>query len=217
VTQSEERKKLFAEARAELQARHLANSDAFDKAVLALSTVFLGLSIGFLKDFIPLHLAQWQGVLVFSWLALVASVVLTVVSFFLGQQAALTQLEYAQQYYLEEKDEYLTKKNPQAIAAEWVDRVSAGAFVLAVVATVLFVVVNLEGAGMVSRNKAIQDATQTRAAKPLPLTPVSSSQPTGTSASVGASQSATGSGTQSSAPAVSSSPSQVGSTPASKK
>lgn len=187
MTQSDERKKLFAEARAELQARHLANSDAFDKAVLALSTVFLGLSLGFVKDFIPLHLAQWQWILVFSWAALAGSVILTVISFFVGQVAALTQLDHARQYYLEEKDEFLHKANRAAKAAECIDRLSGAFFVLAIIATVAFAVVNLEGANMASKNKFTQDLTVkptqdplVKAAKPLPLTPASTQVPTGT-------------------------------------
>ncbi len=60
---SDGRKKLFAELKGELFKRQLSNSDNFDKAVLAYSSAGLALSLGFLKDFVPIAKASYTCLL----------------------------------------------------------------------------------------------------------------------------------------------------------
>ena len=62
--------KLLAETRADLLKRQLSNSENYDKAVISLSTAFLGLSLAFLKDLVPIQRAEWLWLLYGSWLAL---------------------------------------------------------------------------------------------------------------------------------------------------
>ena len=54
-----EKLKLLAETRADLLKRQLSNSENYDKAVISLSTAFLGFSLAFLKDLVPIHRAEW--------------------------------------------------------------------------------------------------------------------------------------------------------------
>jgi hypothetical protein len=48
-----EKRRLLAETRADLLKRQLSNAENYDKAVLSLSTAFLGFSLAFLKDLAP--------------------------------------------------------------------------------------------------------------------------------------------------------------------
>lgn len=171
MTKDEARRKQFAEARAEIQACYLANAQAFDKAILALASTFLALSIGFIKDFVPLHLAVFLELLVFSWAALAGSILFTMGSFLLGQKSALTQLDYAEQYYLNEKSEYLNKRNRATRYAKRIDILSATLFGLAVVATIAFAILNLEGAKTVARQKHPAQGAFGKSMTPLPLAP----------------------------------------------
>lgn len=172
MTDDEVRRRQFAEARAEIQECHVANAQAFDKAILTLSSAFLALSIGFVQDFVPLNLAVYLWLLVVSWIALTGSILFTMVSFLLGQKAALIQLEHAVQYYLNEKSEYLNKPNRATQAAKCTDRVSAVLFGLAVVATLAFVLLNLEGAKTVAKQKQqVSGTVLEKSMTPLPLTP----------------------------------------------
>ena len=58
-----EKRRLLTETRADLLKRQLSNSESHDRAVLSLSTVFLGFSLAFLKDFAPIHDRVWLYVL----------------------------------------------------------------------------------------------------------------------------------------------------------
>ena len=74
-----EKRRLLAETRADLLKRQLSNAENYDKAVLSLSTAFLGFSLAFLKDLAPIHLAEWRCFLYGSWMALGGSVLCTIV------------------------------------------------------------------------------------------------------------------------------------------
>ena len=66
--------RLLAETRADLFKRQLSNAENYDKAILSLSTVFLGFSFAFLKDVVPAHSAERLYLLYASWIMLTAAV-----------------------------------------------------------------------------------------------------------------------------------------------
>lgn len=104
-----ENKKLLAETRADLLKRQLSNAENYDKAILSLSTVFLGLSFAFLKDFVSTDQAEWLCLLYGSWVVLTAAVLTTVLSFRVSQRAIDEQLKRAEDYYLHGKQDTLSK------------------------------------------------------------------------------------------------------------
>lgn len=61
------KQRLLAETRADLFKRQLSNAENYDKAILSLSTAFLGLSFAFMKDHVPAHQAEWLYLLYGSW------------------------------------------------------------------------------------------------------------------------------------------------------
>lgn len=138
------RQRLLAETRADLLKRQLSNSENYDKAILSLSTVFLGLSLTFLKNFVPHPLACTVWLLYCSWGALATAVVATVLSFLVSQRAIDVQLKKAEAYYLN-ADETALRKSVIARVTDWINLGSGIAFVSGVLLTTAFVIMNFNG------------------------------------------------------------------------
>ena len=143
IDPEEERKRLYSETRTDLLTRQLSNSERLDGAILTLSTAALGVSIAFVDNIVPLEIAEYVILLIVSWFLFGASIISTLISFIISQIAIKTQLSYAEEYYLNKKDEFLTKKNK---AAKYTDRLnysSAFLFIAALIFTIAFATINL--------------------------------------------------------------------------
>lgn len=138
-----EKRRLLAETRADLLKRQISNAENYDKAVLSLSTFFLGLSLAFLKDFVPVQRAEWRSLLYGSWIVLTCAVVSTIASFLLSQRAIDVQLKKAEDYYLR-GDQVALGKSRIAKVTDWVNAVSGVLFVFGVSLATAFVIVNFE-------------------------------------------------------------------------
>ena len=151
----EERKKIYESTRTDLFSRQMSNSGRYDDAILKLSAGILGVSLAFIKDVIPLWKASHIVALELSWIFFSLSIITTLSSFMVSQSGIKKQLDYAEKYYLKYLDEYLTKKNWQAIATDYINMASGFLFVLGVVATVYFVTTNLNGGKNMSDEKKV--------------------------------------------------------------
>jgi hypothetical protein len=138
-----EKRRLLAETRADLLKRQLSNSENYDKAVLSLSTAFLGLSLAFLKDIVPTQQAEWHSLLYASWIVLTGAVLTTIVSFWVSQRGMDVQLEKAEDYYLRDVQAALTKSGIARVT-EWINAASGVLFILGVILTVAFVILNFQ-------------------------------------------------------------------------
>jgi hypothetical protein len=78
----------------------LSNSEKFDNAILTLSTGALAISLAFIKDIVPLEIAQNLWLLKASWWLFGFSIISTLVSFAASQLGISRQLKYAEEYYL---------------------------------------------------------------------------------------------------------------------
>lgn len=163
---TQDKLRLLAEARADLLKRQLSNAENYDKAILSLSTAFLGFSFAFLKDFVPAHLVERVYLLYVSWGMLTAAVVTTVISFWVSQWAIEVQLEKAVDYYLRDNKTALAKSRSAKIT-DWVNLAAGVFFILGVLLTTVFVMANFgRGANMNKDNKGGQ--AEARQAAPIP-------------------------------------------------
>jgi hypothetical protein len=140
----DERKDLYQKYREDILKRQLSNTENLDRAILTLSTSILGLTLTFIGNVTPVQKATHVRLLYLAWFLLVIAIVITLISFFLSQAGLNLQLEYAEQYYLQQNDEYLTEKNNYAILTQCVSYVSVGAFIIALIALVFFVLLNIK-------------------------------------------------------------------------
>ena len=155
ATADEQRTVMFAEQKTELLKRQLLNSDNFDKAVLAYSTAGLGFSLAFLKDFLPIAKALANWLLYSSWALFVLSIVLTIVSFIASQRGIVKQLNLSERYYLKKDESALTERNLFSEITDCLNNLSAVAFVAALIATTVFVSLNLERASTMAEEKKV--------------------------------------------------------------
>ena len=147
------RNELFGKYREDVLSRQLSNTENYDKAVLSLGTTFLGFSLAFLKDFVSYKDAIYAPLLPTSWVLFCLSIIATIASFFISQRGLSTQLQYAEKYYLENDSSYLTKKNHAAAFTDIANYCSALLFILAVITTIIFVVINLVNGVNMSEKK----------------------------------------------------------------
>ncbi|MDI9332231.1 MAG: DUF4236 domain-containing protein [Alphaproteobacteria bacterium] len=155
VDVAEERKKVHADLKAELFKRQLSNSDNFDKAILTYSSAGLALSLGFLKDFIPITRADASWLLFLSWVLFVVAVVVTLASFISSQRGITRQLEINERYYLQLDDTALSAKNFFARFTDCLGYVAGAAFVVAIACSTIFVSINLERAAIMAEQKQV--------------------------------------------------------------
>jgi heme/copper-type cytochrome/quinol oxidase subunit 4 len=172
------RNEIFAKYREDVLRRQLSNTESYDKAVLSLGTAFLGFSMAFLKDFVSYKDATLAALLPVSWSLFCLSIVATIVSFFVSQKGLNTQLIHAEKYYLENDDSYLNKKNFAASLTDFTNYGSAVSFILAVVTTIVFVVINLENGAEMSRKTTTVFATEGAAIPSMQQVPKGASVPT---------------------------------------
>ena len=140
---SDGREKLFEEFKREIDKRQLSNSENFDKAVLAYSSAGLALSLGFLKDIVPLAKASYKCLLFTSWALFVLAVIVTIISFLVSQKGLSKQLKLSVDYYLGCEEDAPTKGNGWATATEVMPFVAGISFVVAIICTTFFVYFNV--------------------------------------------------------------------------
>jgi hypothetical protein len=103
-------KKMFADLVADIRKRQISASENFDKSVLTLSSGGLAVSLGFLKDFVPIGEASAPWMLYISWSGLTAATVLTMLSFLASARAQAYQQEAGEAYYMRGDESKLNKK-----------------------------------------------------------------------------------------------------------
>ena len=145
---------IFDSFRDELYKRQLSNSEAYDKAVLSLSSAGLAISLTFIKFIVPLEKAEHISILKISWVLFLLSIVSTVISFLIGNKGIGRQLVYAEQYYIDGKAKAFNKFNIYSSINSILNYVSGILFLVALTCVVCFVILNLNnGESNMSKDK----------------------------------------------------------------
>lgn len=150
------RREFYAERDREWNRRELSNAEQIDKAILTFSSAGLGLSLGFLKDFVPITAATQGWLLYGSWILFTLAIASTIVSLFASQRAIVRQRDIDSQYYLQGDESATELNNGWAGATNWLNTASGVVFLFAVIFTTAFVSLNLERVGTMT-NKIVSD------------------------------------------------------------
>ena len=134
---------IFDSFRDELYKRQLSNSEAYDKAILSLSSAGLALSLTFIKFIVPLQNADYLILLKTSWVLFLISVITTIFSFLIGNKGISTQLKYAEEYYIDGKASAFNKFNVYSYLNSKLNYASGGLFLIALTCVVGFVTLNI--------------------------------------------------------------------------
>jgi hypothetical protein len=143
VTEDVERQKLYADCRNDLLKRQLSNSENFDRSVLSLSSALLAGSIAFIRPSGVGAGTDHAAILGWSWVALGAAIMITMVSFLVSQMAIARQLEFADDYYRRKQDGALTATNDPAKWTERLNILAGAAFLAGVGLTVWFAILSI--------------------------------------------------------------------------
>ena len=134
---------IYDSFRDELYKRQLSNSEAYDRAILSLSSAGLAISLTFIKFIVPIEEATHLCVLKASWVLFLLSIISTVASFLIGNKGISRQLEYAEQYYIDGKAKAFNKFNIYACINTIFNYISGILFLVALTSVVSFVILNL--------------------------------------------------------------------------
>lgn len=114
--------------------------EKYDAILTTLASAFLAMSVSFMRDVVPLQDSQLFGLLYASWFGFACTIIATVLSLALGPKAVAWHVDRLKPHEYPSPD--LGKLNPWSKCIGWLNVFSGVAFVLAVVFTVAFVVIN---------------------------------------------------------------------------
>jgi hypothetical protein len=147
-----ENKRLYERTRDELNANSLSMAESYDREVLALSSAFLGGSLGFIEKIVEFEYADYRCLLYTAWFLLVVTIVLTVASLLHGLWSIRILRQAAEHYYLHDIEDALaisTKKEREAFSFLFGYGTT---FALGVICLALFISLNLGKEADVARN-----------------------------------------------------------------
>ncbi|MBI3532207.1 MAG: hypothetical protein HY068_07020 [Burkholderiales bacterium] len=147
-----ETEKLYADYMAEIHKRELSGIEHFDKAILTLSSAGLGVSVALLKDVIPLDHATFLPILYASWGMFIVSIVSTLASFLVSGKALDHQKQLAERAYRQGDEAAFSEPNRLDRWTRKLNYTSAISFVVALLLTPAFVIINLEKTPMATTN-----------------------------------------------------------------
>lgn len=137
-----ERQRIHDDLRDDLFRRQLSNSRFLDKAILTLSGAGLGFSLVVVNDLVPLKAAQHLYLLTISWIGFAVAILITLVSFLIGQKAISKQLSLNYRYYILNQENAKDEKNWLSLAIPILSWASVITYLLAVAFVVAFVACN---------------------------------------------------------------------------
>jgi len=94
-----ERQRLYEKTREELAANTRLTAQAYDKALLTLSSAFLGGSLAFTGQVVDLTSVPSKALLYWAWISLVITIVLTLASFLFSLFTHEPLVRAAERYY----------------------------------------------------------------------------------------------------------------------
>lgn len=143
MTDSDEARRLHGDYTKELYERERGNSASLDRAILALSTGSLGVSVAFISNLVKLSEAKSIIMLQGAWCLFGAAIVSTILSFLVSHYGLKTQFRYAEKYYLEGIIEYCNKRSSWDRATNILNLLSATVFIAGLILFIIFILTNI--------------------------------------------------------------------------
>lgn len=153
--------KIYVDHRNKLYELHIDQIRSLDKAILTLSGSAIGISIVFLEKFAnPLDMSNWW-ILYCSWIALVISIVFTMLSFLASAKAILGQINLLDQHY-QNSSEKEEREKWYSVATRSLGLAAIGAFLLGIVGLLCFSATEFSSKERVDERKAEHIGTGSR-------------------------------------------------------
>jgi hypothetical protein len=156
------------------------STENFDKYMLTFSSGALALSLGFIKDVVPLKSAVWIASLETSWILFVLCILTTLGSFQFSVKALEKTIPALNEYYLKDNKDAFNQhqKSWWYKAITWCTVGQVTFFTLAVIFTMTFVMANIREDRMNEDTPAQKAVTSDlgKAIKPAAMTPLTEGQ-----------------------------------------
>lgn len=141
------REEAFAQARNELIGQQTSNAEAYDKALLTLSSAFLGISLVFIKNIVPIQDAESLWLLKLSWAGFILTIAIVIAGFIFAQRVIRNNLAAAESYYLERNQDARQISIDNEGQVDCINEIAGVIFILSIILTVSFVLMNMNAAG----------------------------------------------------------------------
>ncbi|WP_155995148.1 hypothetical protein [Thioalkalivibrio sp. HL-Eb18] len=135
--------RLLAEIRREILARELSNTQAYDKAVLTLSSATLAFSLSATSALFSMEEMRASYLLVVGWLLLATSISVSLSAFLVSNRALSARLQNAEAYYLENDEASFNRSTPCDSLNLWANRAVGLALVISIFLIVAFFTLNI--------------------------------------------------------------------------
>ena len=161
----------FENARRETLEVQKANAEAQDRAILTLSSALLALSLSFFRDVFPSNQPIWLILLYTSWILFAIAICITILGFMFSQRTSKYKLDTMQDFFEnpERQVEINNYIEHRSNTERHINEVSGMAFIMAVLFSVTFVILNTNKETNMSRQELSQ---QGEVKKSVPSTPI---------------------------------------------
>jgi hypothetical protein len=131
-----ERREAYEKYREELLKRQLSNDEAYDKAILSLSSAGLAITLTLYDKILPEEGAELLCLLYASWIFFALAIISTIASFQISQKGLSIQETIAEKYYIDKDEQAFDEKNWAANLTSKINIISGVAFILAILSFV---------------------------------------------------------------------------------
>ena len=179
-----ERLRLYERTRDELVASTRSNSASYDRALLTLSSAFLGGSLAFVGQVVDFDSASLKCALYVAWALFVVTILITITSFIYGLLKFQPLLDAAERYYLQQnKEAWKTSLTVQRAVNRYI--IASGiSFILGAGLLTTFIARNIPRAIPMTQNsgssekleRSIPPGTFQKPATPTPAAPDGAAQ-----------------------------------------
>jgi len=138
----EERREAYEKYREELLKRQLSNDEAYDKAVLSLSSAGLAITLTLYDKILPKEGVELVFLLYASWILFAVAIISTIASFQISQKGLSIQENIAEKYYIEKDEKAFNSNNWAANLTTKANIISGVDFMLAISSFVALGLVN---------------------------------------------------------------------------
>jgi hypothetical protein len=139
------RRQMFDKYQAELYSRELSNSQAYDKAILTLSSTGFALSFTAIELIDNLKNSEDTILLITAWWLFFAAISLSILSFVVGNKAIRKMITFARDYYIEAYTDAESKTTWWIWLNSLINGLAGISFLVAIVCTILFFTQSIGG------------------------------------------------------------------------
>ena len=140
--------------------REMSNAETYDRALLTLSSVLLGLSLTYTQNVVPLHTACNLWLLITSWGLFATTIIVVMVSFIYGQHSFKRLKTGARLFFLEGDSSSNDLSEQISNTIRNINTLSGISFIIAIILFTTFVGLNVNGGNVVSIDSKQEEKSQ---------------------------------------------------------